>query len=190
MINLRADAVGRTLLEDAERRSPTADRLQIMLSVLDLLEGNVQRSVARANALVASDPDNEEVKFYRADLAFLVGADDLEAAVEPLMQYGASSSGLLGESVRLRFGYVLGKRGESARAAALVAEAERIAREKVDAGNGTPALRIELAAAAVLRNDPNAAVEWLARARCGLPGLRIPGARSDPGRATGEFAIR
>ena len=41
-----------------------------------------------------------------------------------------------------------------------VAEAERVARERIDGGNQTPALRIELAAAAVLRKDRNAA--WMA----------------------------
>jgi hypothetical protein len=34
---------------------------------------------------------------------------------------------------------VLGKRGETARATSLIAEAERIAREKIEAGNETPA---------------------------------------------------
>jgi hypothetical protein len=67
-------------------------------------------------------------------------------------------------SARLRYAYALGKRGESAKAAALVAEAERIARERIDAGNQTPGLRVELAAAAALRKDTNAAIDWLERA--------------------------
>lgn len=165
MMTLRADAAARTLLEDADRRLPPVDRLQEMLAFLDLLEGKPERSIARIKALAARVPDDEEVKGNRADVAFLANAPDLEAALEPLMQYSASNSGfVVAESVRLRYGYTLGKRGESAKAASLVAEADRIAREKIAAGNETPGLRIELAAAAVLRKDTNGALEWLARA--------------------------
>jgi len=46
----------------------------------------------------------------------------------------------------------------------LILEAERLARAKVEAGNGTPTLRVELAAAAVLRNDTAGALDWLERA--------------------------
>jgi hypothetical protein len=82
------------------------------------------------------------------------------------MQQSASNYSFWGValSARLRYAYALGKRGESAKAAALIAEAERIARERIDAGNQTPGLRVELAAAAALRKDTNAALDWLERA--------------------------
>jgi cell division septum initiation protein DivIVA len=164
MLNLRADASCRTLLEHAERRFPDSVRLQILLALLELVDGQVERSASRTHALVARAPQNEEAFFHRADVAFLTDAPDLEQALEPLMQHGASSVLSVAETVRLRYAYVLAKRGESTRAATLVAEAERIAREKIDAGNQTPALRIELAAAAVLRDDTSAALDWLTRA--------------------------
>src|SRR5262249_13538449 len=134
MITLRADAVSRSLLEDAERRFPPVDRVQELLAILDLLEGNMERSVSRINALAERLPENEEVKFHRADLAFLANTANLEAVLEPLMQYGSFNSAFLAESVQLRYGYVLGKRSESARAASLIAEADRTAREKITAG--------------------------------------------------------
>jgi hypothetical protein len=40
----------------------------------------------------------------------------------------------------------------------------RAAGERIDRGNQAPSLRIELAAAAVLRKDRSAALDWLARA--------------------------
>jgi cell division septum initiation protein DivIVA len=156
--------VARTLLDDAERRFTTVPRTQMMLAILELLDGKLEQAVSRTNTLVAQQAQDEEVKFLRADLAFLVNAPDLEAALEPLMEHGASNALFVGESVRLRYGYVLNRRGESAKGASLIAEAERVAREKIDAGNQFPALRIELAAAAVLRKDTNAALDWLARA--------------------------
>jgi tetratricopeptide (TPR) repeat protein len=166
MLDLRADAVTRMLLEEGERRFPNNARLQSVMAMLDLLDGQSERAASRTNALVARAPKNEEVKFLRADVAFLLDAPDLEAALEPLMQQSASNYSFWGValSARLRYAYALGKRGESAKAAALIAEAERIARERIDAGNLTPGLRVELAAAAALRKDTNAALDWLERA--------------------------
>jgi hypothetical protein len=50
------------------------------------------------------------------------------------------------------------------KAAVQIAEAERFARQRIDQGNQTPALRIELAAAAMLRQDHDTALDWLTRA--------------------------
>jgi hypothetical protein len=66
--------------------------------------------------------------------------------------------------VRLRYAYALHKRGDSARSKLLAAEAERYARERIAAGDDTSDHRVELAAAAALRGEATAAVEWLERA--------------------------
>jgi hypothetical protein len=100
-------------------------------------------------------------------MAFLADSPDLESHIEPLMEHSASTYLTVAETVRLRYAFVLARRGESAKAAAQVAEAERVARERIDTGTQTPALRIELAAAAVLRKDRGAALEWLERAHQG-----------------------
>jgi non-specific serine/threonine protein kinase len=164
MLSLRADAVSRTLLEDGGRRFPEFARIPILLDLLDLVEGNAEAAVARAAGLLARHPNNEEAKLHRADVAFLANAPDLEAVLAPVMEHSASNYLHVPESVRLRYAFALGKRGDTATAAALVAEAERIAREKMDRGSEMPPLRIELAAAAALRKDTTTALEWLTKA--------------------------
>jgi hypothetical protein len=64
----------------------------------------------------------------------------------------------------MRYAYALARRGDAARSAALVDEAERIARQKIEAGNEMPSLRVEMAAAAALRKETDRALEWLERA--------------------------
>ena len=164
LVSIRADAETRRLLEEAERRFPTDARVQILFSLLELFEGQVDKALSRTKALVASNPKNEEVRIHGADMAFLADAPDLESAHGQLMERSASAAITVAETVRLRYAHALARRGESAKASALVAEAERVARERIDAGDQTPALGIELAAAAVLRKDRSAALDWLARA--------------------------
>jgi hypothetical protein len=85
----------------------------------------------------------------------------LESLLAPLVKRSATNRLWGGESVRLRYAYALQKRGEAARSQALAAEAERYARERIAAGDDTPAQRVEMAAAAALRGDAAAAVDWL-----------------------------
>jgi serine/threonine protein kinase/tetratricopeptide (TPR) repeat protein len=167
LLSLRSDAETRTLLTEAERRFPTFARVQILFSLLELFEGDVDKAVARTKEVVARNPKNEEVRIHGADMAFLADSPDLESHIEPLMEHSASTYLTVAETVRLRYALVLARRGEPTKAAAQVAEAERVARERIDKGNQTPALRIELAAAAVLRKDRSAALDWLERAHEG-----------------------
>jgi TolB-like protein len=164
LLSIRADAETRRALDAAEQRFPTFPRIQMLFATLELFEGQVDRAISRTRELVANHPKDEEVKILNADIAFLTGAPDLEAIVEPLMERSASTNLAVAETIRLRYAYALHRRGDSAKAGAQVAEAERVARERVEAGNQSPGLRIELAAAAVLRNDRSAALDWLARA--------------------------
>lgn len=164
LLSIRADRQTRILLEEAERRFPTFARVQILFSLLELFEGRVDQAVARTKELVARNPKNEEARIHAADMAFFADSADLESVITPLMENSATTYLTAAETVRLRYAYVLAKRGETAKAAAQVAEAERFARRRIDQGNQTPALRIELAAAAVLRKDHDAALDWLARA--------------------------
>jgi TolB-like protein len=167
LLLLRADDVHRKLLLDGERRHPDFARLQIMLALLDVWEGRPQDAERRTVELTARHPNNEEVKFHRADIAFLADSSDLEPALQLLLPQSAENSIKIAESARLRYAYVVGKRGDAARAATLIGEAERVARTKMDAGNGMPALRVELAAAAAMRKDFDAALQWLERAVAG-----------------------
>jgi len=162
--SIRADVEARRVLEEAERRFPTFARVQMLFSLLEVFEGQADKAVSRTKEALARNPKNEEVRIHLADMAFLADAPDLESHIEPLMERSASTAITVAETIRLRYAYVLAGRGESAKAAAQVAEAERVARERIAAGNQGPGLRIELAAAAVLRKDRNAALDWLARA--------------------------
>jgi TolB-like protein len=167
LVNLRADAESRVLLEEAERTASYHQRIQRLLGWLDVFEGHLDRAVKRADVLIARDPTIEEVKFFRAELAFLLDAPDLERWVGPLMERSPSNRGASAMSHRLKYAYLLQKRGETTKAAALVAEADGVARALLDQQPDTTELRVELAAVSAMRQDTNAALEWLQRAHDG-----------------------
>ncbi len=164
LLSIRADVEARRWLEEAERRFPTFVRLQMLLAQLELLEGQADKAVLRTKEALARNPRNEEVRVHLADMAFLADAPDLESYIEPLMERSAATSITVAETIRLRYAYVLARRGELAKAAAQGAEAEKVARDRIAAGNQGPGLKIELAAAAVLRKDRQTALDWLERA--------------------------
>lgn len=164
LIILRADeALGRWLLE-GERRFPDFARIQMDLAVAEMYGGHSQEALSRMAKVVTRVPDDEEAKFMRADLAFLIGPNDLPAALDALGPGSAANILMVPESIALRRAYVARMRGDAPRSEALMAEAERVARARIDKGDRTPALRVELAAVAALRRDPVAAIEWLERA--------------------------
>ena len=167
LFNLRADAEVRVLLEEAERGAPYHSRIQRLLAWLDVFEGRVDRAQKRADELIARFPSSEEVKFFRAEFAFLLDAADLERSVEPLMERSASGRGASAVSHRLKYAYALRKRGDTVKAAALVAEADREARTLADQQPDTTELRVELAAVSAMRQNTSAALEWLQQAHDG-----------------------
>lgn len=94
--------------------------------------------MSRAEALVAAHPQNKEVKFFRADLAFLLDAPDLEKWLAPLMERGASNSLWVAETIRMRYAYALARRGDTMKAAALIDETERILSSTTEIIKGSP----------------------------------------------------
>ena len=167
LLNLRADAETRVLLEEAERATRYYQRIQRLRAWLEVFDGQFDRALKRADALTARDPTIEEVKFFRAEFAFLNDAPDLERWVEPLLERSAAGRGCFATSHRLKYAYLLRKRGETAKAAALVAEADRVARALAEQQPDTTELRVELAAVAAMRQDTTAALDWLQRAHDG-----------------------
>jgi TolB-like protein len=164
LFNLRADAEARILLEVAERAMTYSSRIPRLLAWLDVFEGQVARAVQRVDAVVAREPNSEEVRFSRAEFAFLLNAPDLERWVAPLMERSPSGRGSSAVTHRLKYAYALRKRGEAAKAAALVADADRVARALVEQQPDTTELRVELAAVSAMRQDTSGALEWLQRA--------------------------
>jgi TolB-like protein/predicted Ser/Thr protein kinase len=163
LVTMRADEESRTWLAEAERRFPGFPRTQIMQALLDVYSNRAEQAWRRMSALATRLPEDEEVKFMRADLAFLTGSPDIGPAHDALAQSSASNTILVAETVGLRRAYLAGLRGDKG-AAALVIEAARAAQGKIQRGDRTPALRVELAAAAVLRRDQAGAIEWLGHA--------------------------
>jgi TolB-like protein len=163
LLSIRADAESRVLLEEAERRAPRNSRVQMMLGMLELREGSGDKALARSKAIAEREPQDEEMRLHRADIAYLTDHPDLEGLLASLVDGSPTSRLWGGESVRLRYAYALKRRGESARSSSFAAEAERYARERVAAGDDTPVQRVELAAAAALQGNVDAALEWLNR---------------------------
>jgi eukaryotic-like serine/threonine-protein kinase len=162
-ITLRADDLAQRWLAEAERRYPTFHRIQAALAILELQMERADDAVQRTVTLHARQNSNEEVKFLRADVAFLTSSNDLKPALEALLENAASNSLHVAESVRLRYAFVIGREADT-RARPLLEEAEQIAHEKVDHGDESPALRIELAAAAMLHGHEADALAWVSRA--------------------------
>jgi TolB-like protein len=164
ILNIRADAESRILLEEAERRAPRDSRVQMMRGMLELAEGRGDKALARSKAVAEREPKNMEMSFHRADVAYLTDDPELESLLAPLVDRSPTNRLWGGESVRLRYAYALHTRGESVRSKVFAAEAERYARERIAAGDDTPVHRVELAAAAALRGAPDAALQWLDQA--------------------------
>ena len=158
------DAQGRQAFLRALELDPNNVVAMHNLSGLELWQGQVKASVERTKALTASSGANEEVKSHHANIAFLTDAPDLETRLLALLPHAAASYSTSWETPRLRYAYAVNRRGDAASAAGLIADAERVARDRIDAGDGAPALRVELAAVATLRKDAAAALGWLERA--------------------------
>src|SRR5690606_36089762 len=164
MVLIRADAESRILLDEAVRRTPTDARVQMMLGMLELYRGNSEQALERARAIAAREPKNLEMRFHLSDVAYLADGSELESVLASLVEQSPTNRLCSGESVRLRYAYVLQKRGETSRASSLTAEAERYARERIAGGDDSPVQRVELAATAALRGETDPALEWLEQA--------------------------
>jgi hypothetical protein len=166
-MHLRTDKESRVLLEEAERTRPVSSRGQRMLAWLDAFEGHIDRAVRRADAILARAPNSEEVRFFRADFAYILDAPDLERWLQPLLERSPSNRGWVAISHRLKYAHALQKRGEAVKAMALVDEADRVARAALNPQPDAMELRVELAAVSALRQDHGAALDWLRKAHEG-----------------------
>jgi eukaryotic-like serine/threonine-protein kinase len=162
LTTLDLDAL-REWLTHAERVASPNARVQLTFATLEAFEGRAAEAWSRFEAARATWPRNEEVLIAAADAAFLTGREDAPALFESLMHRPELSWTVL-QSVRLRVAYFAARGGDAARAAELLAEAERIAREKLDTGDESALPRLEIAGVAAVRGERDAALEWLSRA--------------------------
>lgn len=181
LISLRDDALSKRWIAEAERRTPYFHRVQQQLALVDVLLGRDHDATARLARAAAREPGNIEVTQTRSEVAFIVDSPEQEALVAPLIKTSAGTVGVwLAETPRVRYAYALGKRGEAEQASRLLDVAERAARTRIDGGDETPAWRVELAAVHALKKDRAASLDALAPSlRRRLPGVRLPGTRSD-----------
>jgi len=166
LVSLRDDELSEAWLRQGEQRFPAEPRIQIMLTAVELLRGRDAEALARARRAAESSPTNEEPKHVLLDLSFLLRTKD----VMPLVRGGfetapdVPSNWLAYETMRTRYAILLKKAGEAAEATRLADEAAAVARRQLDGGSQSPYLMIELAAIQMVKDDSNAALDWLEQA--------------------------
>lgn len=168
LLLLRDDATTMRWLEEGARRFPSVPRLQYLLAALDYLKGNEPAALERARKLVQVHPGDEEVQIALAELAFLTGAPDAEARIEPYFRRAGDLTAawlIKPESSRTVYAYLLAKRGKTRRASELFEESLTRARRALDEGSESQRVPMEIAAIHAARGQKDAALDWLARGR-------------------------
>jgi eukaryotic-like serine/threonine-protein kinase len=167
LIEMGDDVATERWLTEGERRFAGSLRLQILLAMLDCLRGKDREALERARKANAVSPNDEEVLYLLADLALITGGPDMETLLERFFRSAPDLSGgywVLPESFRVKYAYALARRGETQRAAQLMDEAVRLAREALETGDELPRARMEIAAVHAFRKQKTPALEWLEKA--------------------------
>ena len=116
--------------------------------------------------MVALKPKNEEVKPLLAEMALLAGAPDAEQLTEAQFRNAPDITAtywLVPESPRVRFAYLLARRGEK-RHIELLDQALQGAQKALQDGNQSPRVRMDLAAVHALRGEKDRALSSLQQA--------------------------
>ena len=149
-------------LRGAEERFPRSSRIQYMLASEEYLSGNLQAADARVRRALAANPKDTELKTGVAVYAFLTDASDAQARVEELFKQSPDASAFgLPVTIRTLYAYQLLKRGETARASALLEESLAAARKALDAGSDGSEWPLEIAAIHAVRGERDEAVRWV-----------------------------
>jgi serine/threonine protein kinase/TolB-like protein/Tfp pilus assembly protein PilF len=167
LLVLGDDVTTERWLTEGEQHFPSTMRIQILLAMLDWLRGRERDALQRARKASAAAPNNEEVLSLLAELALITRAADTEARVERFFRSApdlSAGSRILPESFRVKYAYLLARRGETSRATQLMEEAARLARQTLDKGNELPRVRMEIAAIHAFRQQKEPALEWLQKA--------------------------
>jgi TolB-like protein len=160
---LRDDELSGRWLAHAERLPDNA-RTQITAAMLEVYRGDVPGALSRIRARAQKAPSNPEVRFMLNDLALLATADDAEALAEAMFRTTPEVPGvLLPESGRLRYAFLLQRRGD-ARARGFIEESEARARARIAAGDRAATTFMELGVARALLGDANGAFAEFERA--------------------------
>ena len=162
LLGLADDTVTGGWLREAERRFPKSSRLQILLSGLEALGGHPDAALARLRRRAAADPGNMEVQAALAEMLVLTNSPEAPVEIEKVFKEGPEGRpNLMTASFRTIYAYLLQRRGEAARAATLLNEAEASAKRDLANGSETADVPLELAAIQVLRGDNAGALRHL-----------------------------
>ena len=103
------------------------------------------------------------MRFTLNDLAVLAGADDAETLNEEMFRTAPEVPGVLPESGRLRYAFLLQRLGDP-RARGLIEESETRVRARIASGDRAAATFMEAGVARALVGDPNGALAEFQRA--------------------------
>jgi serine/threonine protein kinase len=162
LLALADDPITERWLTAGEQHHPDAMRLQLMHALLDAYRGKLNEGLRRAREAAKTSPEDEEIQSLLADLTFVAGAADPGEQMKHLAETAPDSLGSLSmETNRLKYAYVLLRRGDTPTTKRMFEEAERSARKTIQESNEAFYPRVELAAIYSVRGNVPKALDWL-----------------------------
>ena len=165
LLSLDDDSRSEPFLASAAMRFPTAVRLHILLSFLDLRRGRPDAALDRIRRTVDKSPNNVEALLARLEIATIAGSPDVARFTQPLLAESADApTSLIWHSVKLLHAYQLHKDGEKARASALMDQVQAANEEAIRGGADWIYPPLQNVTIHAIRGDVTAALDWLERA--------------------------
>jgi TolB-like protein/Tfp pilus assembly protein PilF len=131
------------------------------LAWLDVVGGRPEAAVDPLIDLAAAQP-HPRILAGIAWVLLLAGAEaEATPLLEQVMDVAPDMPGRFNPDPSVLFAYVVRQAGDTDRALQILDAAERRVREIMAAGDATPSYPYSLAAAAVIRGDQDAALDWL-----------------------------
>ncbi len=165
LLCLDDDARTERFLSAAATRFPSAVRLQILLSFLDLRRGRPEAAVDRIRRAVDRAPTNLEGLMERSEIATLAVSPEAMRFTEPLLaESGDGPTQLITHPIKLLHAYQLHNAGQKARAAKLMDQILAANQEAIAGGTEFLAAPIQNATIHAIRGEVSVALDWLERA--------------------------
>lgn len=169
LLLLDDQAAERWLRSAAARFRPNepsgGQRLQILLSILDMRHGRSDAALERMRAAVAAQPDNIEGQIVTMELALFGGAPDAGDRIEKALAGGPGArSWWTPYTPRTMRAFLWTRSGDPECARPLIDAAITANRKAVDEGDRSFGPLYENAALYLMRADRAAALDWLRRA--------------------------
>ena len=166
LVLLGDDHISRQWLTEADRRFPGTPRIKVQLAALAWRRGDEREAEGIVRKVIQAAPKDEEGLAFLAEMTYLIGAPDSEAQGKRVFQASPDLSApydVAPGSPRARYAYLLAKRGDTSRAAALMDEAMQLARKALAEGYQSSRAPLEIAGIHAVRREREPALEWLQR---------------------------